>query len=188
MGKELIFKTLHHEKTERAPWVPFAGVHAGKLLGYTAEEVLKDGDKLYDALIEVNKIYTPDGMPVVFDLQIEAEILGCELMWARDNPPSVKTHPLAGEEHIPEQIPTPQDGRLPMILDVMRRLKRAIGEHTALYGLVCGPFTLASHLRGSDIFMDMATEPEYVRRLVNYCAQVCITNVHRRRYECYCSG
>lgn len=174
MGKELIFKTLHHEKTERAPWVPFAGVHAGKLLGYTAEEVLKDGDKLYDALIEVNKIYTPDGMPVVFDLQIEAEILGCELMWARDNPPSVKTHPLAGEEHIPEQIPTPQDGRLPMILDVMRRLKRAIGEHTALYGLVCGPFTLASHLRGSDIFMDMATEPEYVRRLVNYCAQVCI--------------
>ena len=95
MGKELIFKTLRHEETERVAWVPFAGVHAGKLLGYTAEELLKEGDKLLPSLLEVNKLYTPDGMPVVFDLQIEAEILGCELMWARDNPPSVKTHPLA---------------------------------------------------------------------------------------------
>ena len=27
--KELLFRTLRHEETERAPWVPFAGVHAG---------------------------------------------------------------------------------------------------------------------------------------------------------------
>ena len=30
-GKELIFQTLRHEPTPRAPWVPFAGVHAGAL-------------------------------------------------------------------------------------------------------------------------------------------------------------
>ena len=93
MGKELIFKTLRHEMTEETPWVPFAGVHAGKLTGYTAEEMLTDEDKLVESLLEVNKIYTPDGMPIIFDLQVEAEILGCELMWAKDNPPSVKSHP-----------------------------------------------------------------------------------------------
>lgn len=173
MGKELIFKTLRHEETERVAWVPFAGVHAGKLLGYTAEELLKEGDKLLPSLLEVNKLYTPDGMPVVFDLQIEAEILGCELMWARDNPPSVKTHPLAGTTEIPTKIPAPEDGRLPMILDVMRKLKAEIGDQTALYGLICGPFTLASHLRGSDIFMDMVTDADYVRSLIAYCAEVC---------------
>lgn len=174
MGKELIFQTLRHEKAERVAWVPFAGVHAGKLLGYTAEELLKEEDKLFPSLLEVNKLYTPDGMPVMFDLQVEAEILGCELMWARDNPPSVKTHPLAGSTEIPDRIPTAGDGRLPMILNTMRRLKTAIGDQTALYGLVCGPFTLASHLRGSDIFMDMVTNPSYVRELVSYCANVCI--------------
>ena len=30
-----------------------------------------------------------------------------------------------------------------------------MGETTALYGLVCGPFTLASHLRGNNLFTDM---------------------------------
>lgn len=34
MGKDLILKTLRHEKTDQTPWVPFAGVHAGKLKGY----------------------------------------------------------------------------------------------------------------------------------------------------------
>jgi uroporphyrinogen decarboxylase len=177
MGKELIFKTLRHEKTDRVPWVPFAGVHAGKLKGYTAEEILKDEDKLVEVLLEVNKLYTPDGMPVLFDLQVEAEILGCDLLWARNNPPSVQSHPLAGDKAIPCacQVPTPQSGRLPMILSAMKKVKAEIGDQTALYGLICGPFTLASHLRGSDIFMDMITDSQYVRDLVDFCAQVALS-------------
>ncbi|MEG0924866.1 MAG: uroporphyrinogen decarboxylase family protein [Anaerovoracaceae bacterium] len=174
MSKELIFQTLRHEKTNEIPWVPFAGIHVGKIKGYTAEEILKDDDKLVECLIEANKLYTPDGLPVIFDLQVEAEILGCDLLWAQNNPPSVKSHPLAGEKTIPCscKIPTEESGRLPMILSAMRKTKAAIGEDTALYGLICGPFTLASHLRGTDIFMDMVSDPAYVKDLVNYCAQV----------------
>jgi len=176
MGKELIFQTLRHEETNEIPWVPFAGVHAGTLKGYTAEEMLTEEDKLVECMLEVNKLYSPDGLPVIFDLQVEAEILGCELMWAKNNPPSVKTHPLAGEKTIPCacKIPTEESGRLPMILSAMRRLKAEIGDQTALYGLICGPFTLASHLRGTDIFMDMVADPAYVKELVNYCAEVSI--------------
>lgn len=43
--KDLVLATLRHEKTEQVPWVPFAGVHAGLLLGYDAEEVLTDGNQ-----------------------------------------------------------------------------------------------------------------------------------------------
>ena len=176
MGKELIFKTLKHEKVDSIPWVPFAGVHAGQLKGYTAEEMLQDSDKIVESLKEVNKLYMPDGLPVLFDLQVEAEILGCELMWAKDNPPSVKSHPLAAEKTLPCtcQFPTPESGRMPMILDAMERTKKEIGGDVALYGLICGPFTLASHLRGTDIFMDMMKDKDYVKDLMNYCAQVSI--------------
>ena len=175
-GKELVFKAFKHEKTERPPWVPFAGVHAGKLKGHDATEVLTNADKLYESLLEVNRLYAPDGMPVVFDLQIEAEILGCELKWLKDNPPSVSIHPLASEAKVPCKckIPTATSGRLPIILDVMRRVKKSIGETTALYGLVTGPFTLASHLRGSDIFMDMVEDPDYVVKLMEFCGEVCM--------------
>lgn len=176
MGKDLVFKALRHEKTDEVPWVPFAGVHAGKLKGYTAEEVLTDGDKLFESLMKVYKLYVPDGMTTLFDLQVEAEMLGCDLLWAKDNPPSVKSHPLHGEKRIPCscQIPNENSGRLPMILDVMRRIKSEIGDEVALYGLICGPFTLASHLRGSDIFMDMITDPGYVSELIEFCGEIAI--------------
>ena len=180
--KDLVLATLRHEKTEQVPWVPFAGVHAGLLLGYDAEEVLTDGNKLLASLLEVNKLYRPCGQPVVFDLQLEAEILGCDLVWTKDGPPSVKTHPLEENPVVPCKctIPTADDGRLPMVLEVMRRMKAAVGETTALYGLICGPFTLASHLRGNDIFMDMFDDEEFVLNLLEYC-----TAVGKRMAELY---
>jgi uroporphyrinogen decarboxylase len=174
LSKESLFKVFEHQEAERTPWVPFAGVHAGKLKGYSAKEVLTDGRKLYESLIEVYKLYTPDGMPVLFDLQIEAEVFGCELLWAEDVPPSVTSHPLKETKDIPgmSEMPSKEAGRIPMVLEVMRKVKAEIGESTALYGLVCGPFTLASHLRGNGIFKDMIKDPGYVKKLVEYCAQV----------------
>lgn len=173
--KEILLKVLHHEKTDTVPWIPFAGVHAGKLTGAKAKEVLTDENVLFDALMAVHKLYQPSGQPVMFDLQIEAEILGCELLWSEYSPPSVKTHPLAETASVPCRctLPEIEDGRIPMILDVMRRMKKAVGVTTALYGLVCGPFTLASHLRGNDLFMDMYDDEEYVHNLLDYCTECC---------------
>ena len=153
-GKERVLEILNHKKTDRPAWVPFAGVHAGNLIGKNATEVLTNADDLYNALEKVYELYQPDGMPVIFDLQVEAEILGCDLLWADDAPPSVKSHPLQGTTNIlcGCKQPTPDKGRIPMIVDVMKRVKRGIGESTALYGLICGPFTLASHLRGNYIY------------------------------------
>ena len=134
--KELLFATLRHEETDASPWVPFAGVHAGKLVGYDATEVLSEGDKLFEALMAVNRLYKPHGQPVMFDLQVEAEILGCELLWATEAPPSVRTHPLSQTTQIPClcTIPEKEDGRIPMILDVMRRMKKEVGDTTAQIG------------------------------------------------------
>jgi len=174
-GKERVFAVLRHETSDRVPWVPFAGVHAGGLCGHSAEAVLKDGDKLYESLLRVNELYQPDGQPVIFDLQVEAEILGCELLWQDNTPPSVLSHPLAlGAALENMSLPGPQDGRLPMILQVMRRCKSTLGEDTALYGLVTGPFTLASHLRGTELFMDMMMDPGPVTALMDFCTDVCI--------------
>ena len=58
--KELLFSTRRHGVTERAPWVPYAGVLTGKLTGVDATEILTDEDKLVDALMEVNRLYKPD--------------------------------------------------------------------------------------------------------------------------------
>ena len=171
-GKERVFAALSHKPVDSVPWVPFAGVHAGKLKGFNAQDVLRDGEKLLASLLEVNRVYDPDGQPVMFDLQVEAEILGCELIWADKAPPSVVTHPLQSSMVIPKMLPGENDGRLPIILDTMRSMHQQVGDRTALYGLVTGPFTLASHLRGTEIFMDMFDHPEYLIELLVYCTDV----------------
>lgn len=173
-GKELLFAALRHEETPSVPWVPFAGVHAAKLRGYSAIEILKDKDKLLDSLLAVNETYDPDGQPIIFDLQVEAEILGCELMWIPNGPPSVSQHPLASTDELPDKLPGPEDGRLPLILSTMREMKKRVGDKTALYGLNCGPLTLASHLRGTNVFMDMFKKQDYLRGLFQYCKRVCL--------------
>lgn len=171
-GKELIYKVFKDGQGDKLPWVPFAGIHAGKLKGYTAKELLESADKLFESLLEVNKMYQPDGQPILFDLQVEAEVLDCELMWEEDSPPTVKTHPLKDTDEIPTKIPQEDEGRIPMAMEVTRRMKDAVGDHTALYGLICGPFTLASHLRGTNLFMDMITDPEYVKNLLVYTNKI----------------
>jgi len=178
--KDLLLRALRHEEIERAPWVPFAGVHAAKLKGYDATEMLTDVDKAVESLLEVNRLYKPDGQPVIFDLQIEAECLGCGLVWAKDCPPSVSNHPLDGSDEEPPEtpcackIPGKQSGRIPYVLEVMRQMKEKVGDTTALYGLICGPFTLASHLRGNNLFTDMFDFEDEVADLFAFCKRVCI--------------
>jgi len=175
-GKERLNNLFEKKETDRIPWIPFAGIHAGKLIGASPTEILTKSDVLVEALKEVKKVYNPDGMPIHFDLQIEAEILGCELMWSENSPPSVKSHPLDGTDPVEfeRRIPKETDGRLPVFIEAMERIKAEEGEDTALLGLVCGPFTLASHLRGQNIFMDMMLNPDYVKELVDYTKDVAI--------------
>jgi uroporphyrinogen decarboxylase len=171
-GKELLFGTLRHESMPAVPWVPFAGVHAGKLRGYSAIDVLQDAHKLVESLVAANQVYDPDGQPVIFDLQVEAEILGCDLAWVTSGPPMVASHPLEKDLTIPHRLPERKDGRLPIILHAMDEIKQAVGDRTALYGLVCGPMTLASHLRGTEIFMDMYDRTDFLCELLDYCRAV----------------
>ena len=170
-GKTLILKALNHEDVPRTPWVPYTGSQIAKLKGYAADEIFQDVDKLVECLLEAEIQYAPDGLPVMFDLQVEAEILGCDLKWYPNTPPCVCSHPLSSEFTIPTKRLTREDGRIPIIMEATRRLKEAKPD-IALYGLVCGPFTLASHLRGTNIFMDMYTQPEKVKELINYCEEV----------------
>ncbi len=167
-GRELIRKTMSHQPTDRVPWVPFAGVHAGKLKGYSSSEVYTEEQKLFESLMEVCKIYKPDGMPILFDLQVEAEALGCKLIWNDGVPPAVASHVLSDTNDIPDRIITPDEARMPLAFNTCRRMKKEVGEQIALYGLFCGPFTLASHLRGTKLFRDMKKDEAYVQAIMEY--------------------
>ncbi|MCF7847441.1 MAG: thioredoxin family protein [Kiritimatiellales bacterium] len=174
-GKEILLDAIQGKITERPAWMPFVGCHGGFLVGRTAKEYLQSAELIVEGLLKAKSLYKPDGMPVMFDLQIEAEILGCNLHWADEVPPAVTSHPLAMGKKIvdlPELDET--KGRFPIIVQALETLKKEIGQDTALYGLVCGPFTLALHLLGNNIFLDMYDNEDAVLEVINYCADICI--------------
>lgn len=171
-GLELIKKTIALEKVERVPWVPFIGVHGGFLTGVDAETYLKSASEIEKGVSKAIEKYNPDGIPVVFDLQIEAEILGCELQWAPHNPPAIVTHPLAQGEKLSDlTIPTINDGRIPVVMEATKALRKKHPK-IALYGLITGPFTLALHLMGTDIFMKLFEAPDEVFEVMEFCTKV----------------
>jgi uroporphyrinogen decarboxylase len=174
-GKELLLSALKGNETARPAWVPFVGCHGGFLIGKTATDYLQSTDLLVAGLKKAKELYRPDGLPVMFDLQVEAEILGCRLHWADEVPPAVVSHPLAEGKTIAD-LPTLDEtkGRFPIVVQALETLKKEIGSDTALYGLICGPFTLALHLLGNDIFLEMYDDEDRVIEVINYCADICI--------------
>ena len=171
-GLELLKKAFALQPVERVPWVPFVGVHGGFLIDVDAEKYLQSAEHVVNGVSKAIEEYNPDGVPVVFDLQIEAEILGCELRWAPHNPPAVVSHPLAQGKKLSDlKIPEVADGRIPVVVEAAKILRTKYPE-IALYGLITGPFTLALHLMGTDIFMKLFEEPETVNEVMEFCTKV----------------
>ncbi|MCK5278556.1 MAG: hypothetical protein KAK04_08460, partial [Cyclobacteriaceae bacterium] len=171
-GRELIKKAIKLEEVERIPWTPFVGVHGAKLIGVTAAEYLRSEEFIFKGVSKAIDEYQPDGIPVVFDLQMEAEVLGCELAWADENPPAVVSHPLLDGKTLEDlKIPAKTDGRIGLTLNAASRLRKTFPE-VALYGLITGPFTLALHLLGTDIFMKMLEDPDYMNELLVFTNEI----------------
>lgn len=167
--KERVLRAIACQETDRVPWVPFVGCHGAALLGIDAETYFKSADHIAQAAQLAVKKYDPDGLPVTFDLQIEAQALGCDLRYSSDNPPAVSSHPLTGKKQLSDlAVPARDQHRINTVLQAARQIRQN-NPDIALYATITGPFTLALHLQGTDIFMKMFEDTDYVRQLMSFC-------------------
>ncbi|MGD1060976.1 MAG: MtaA/CmuA family methyltransferase [Methanomassiliicoccales archaeon] len=106
---------------------------------------------------------------IPFDVVVDAEALGANLGGANEH-----TAPFVMVPRIIEKgdigaldVSSPETrGRVPMLLDAIRRLKRLVPD----VPVICAhhaPFTLAAQLRGEErSMMDIATDPDFFLRLI----------------------
>jgi uroporphyrinogen decarboxylase len=148
-------------------------VHSAFLIGEPADKYLQDPDLMAKGVIFAAERYKADGVPLLFDLTVEAISMGCEHKWWPDNPPSITGHPL-DKQSLSEsglKIPGPKDGRWPVIIEAGKKARAALPD-TAIYGILCGPLTLASHLRGVRIFTDVYKNKVLAKEIVDFSGQV----------------
>ncbi len=180
MAKQMLIDAYRGKRTESAPWVPYAGVHCAFLINEKADEYLQNPELLAKGLVHTAKKYSADGIPLLFDLSIEANSVGCDLKWWEDNVPSVSSHPCSDRtpEEAELQIPTLDSGRWPQIFEAARIAKPQLDElDCAMIGGVCGPLTLASHLAGVRIFTDVYKNPEFAHKVLEFAGKVCAAAV-----------
>ena len=82
------------------------------------------------------------------------------------------THPAENEADISVlTIPDPyRDGRMPVFLEAMRLLAR---NYSMLkVGEISGPYTLATNLGGTGVYLDTRRNPQKVRALLEYAEKV----------------
>jgi uroporphyrinogen decarboxylase len=137
--------------------------------------MLKDPELLAKGVVHTAKRYKADGIPLIFDLSVEANAVGCELKWWEDNVPSVKTHPCSNKTPAEAglKMPSKEDGRWPVLFEAAKIAKPQLDElDCVLMGLFCGPLTLASHLAGVRIFTDVYKNPDFAAEVCKFAGEI----------------
>jgi MtaA/CmuA family methyltransferase len=175
MAKQKLIDAYRGKRTENAPWVPYAGVHCAFLINEPADKMLQDPALLAKGVVNAAKRYHADGIPLVFDLSVEANSVGCDLKWWPDNVPSVKNHPCSSQTPAEAglKLPTKDSGRWPILFEAAKIAKPQLDElDCVLMGLFCGPLTLASHLAGVRIFTDVYKHKDFAHEVLKYSGEV----------------
>ncbi len=176
MAKQMLIDAYRGKRTVSAPWVPYAGVHCAFLINEKADAFLQDPELLAKGVVYTAEKYKADGIPLLFDLSVEANSVGCDLKWWEDNVPSISSHPCSDKtpEEAKLKLPTPDSGRWPQIFQAAEIAKPKLEAlDCAMMGLICGPLTLASHLAGVRIFTDVYKHPDFAHKVLKFAGQVC---------------
>jgi uroporphyrinogen decarboxylase len=137
---------------------------------YSAEGIAKAQTKAKE-LFGHDNVMSPWGC-----LTIEAEALGCKIK-KTDEYPSIVKRSVASEEDVKFlRVPDPyKDGRMPLVLESLNILSKQVGEHTAVIGMVCSPFLVASEIRRLQKFlMDVLTKSDFVHEILEIVTAGCV--------------
>ena len=184
--KERLFACLDRQSVDRIPVaqpLQTGTVELMKSCGAYWPQAHKDPELMATLAYEAYRVIGFESVRVPFDINMEAEAMGCVLDFAAgsnkglDIQPPVKTPAMAAPDDFENVIdPDPyKDGRMPVILKAIEILKKKIPDTVPIFSLVVGPFMVAGQVRGVDVFMrELILKPESCVRLIERAHKACL--------------
>jgi uroporphyrinogen decarboxylase len=142
-------------KPDCIPVAPYLGNHGAHVAGVTIDQYCRCGEVMAQAQYRAWEIYGQDAVVAQSDNYYIAEGFGSQVEHHHDSTPTLKT-PAVGELADIDRLSVPNpltDGRMPVYLDAIGRLARRLGGRVAVRAPGTGPFSLASHLMGTQRFL-----------------------------------
>ena len=174
-GKQYMVSALKRTFLDRIPTTVLIGPYCSRIAGYTVKEILTDSKKSAEAHLAFYDRFHPDSVVVYNDIYLEAEAIGCEMVFPEDHISHPKKPYLEEKSQLSKlKIPDPKkDGRIPYFLEVCERVAPVV-KKTASMGLGhSGPWNIAMHLRGAEqLIVDDMMEPAFVHELMRFATDV----------------
>src|ERR1700687_4192697 len=150
---QILTDLVHGGAPSRSLFVPIVFALGARIESLSLRAFLSNPTKISNSLRQTRPHLRSDGVSCYFDPLLEAEALGGTLEWRSDTEPPALRWPSAAEPgQLPAGLRSPAEmlksGRMPVALEVIRRLKALLREESLLMAGVSGPFTLASQLSG----------------------------------------
>lgn len=149
--------------------------HAARLAGVPLPRYATDAQDLANCQAEARAFYGYDAVYAASDNSVEAEAMGAKVFYPDDDYPYILEHPLrsiVGLDRL--EVPDPRvHGRMPVILEACRLLRRASPPGVTVVGYALGPVTLAGQLLGLEPFLYLlADDPAGAAALIELAAVV----------------
>jgi len=174
-GLARIQSAISFEPVDRVPVAPMLGAHAVALAGIDHERACRDAAAQAEALLRAVEIYEPDAVFTLMDLSAEPEAFGAEVDAVSGRPPVIV-------RHIPRaQIETRRleecvlSARVPVFVDTVTRLRRALGDSICVAALISGPLTAAANAIGiAQMSRLLRRDLAFVAHLLDRLSAACI--------------
>jgi len=181
--KRRVLATLLGGKVDRKPVTSVAGcagtvsIDMQKAGGVYLPEAHKDAQSMAKLALLGAELTGIECVRVPFDFVVEPEALGCEIKWENkaESVPAVMGHPYKSPEDLKKPEKLLEMGRIPVILDSIRILRREVGDRLPIASTALGPYTIAGELAGIDNIMKwLMQKPGYVRDFIAFAKGITI--------------
>ncbi len=138
------------------------------LINCKMNEYYHSSEKMFELEKYMYETFATDGVGISTTLRGMAEAMGSEIRYFDDNVAQLKKPALTLREiDNAKLVDVDKDGRLPIILEAVRLVKKNLGDKVPVSGTLTGPFTVAAMVLGTEhLMVGMIKKPEKIKQLM----------------------
>ena len=164
-----VMVALKGGKPDRVPVMPFVRDWATKQCGFTVEDTMNNVEKYVFSQYYCARSFGYDAVQDLGGVHAESEAMGSKLKIHKNESPSIVDYAIKDYDKDLKKLKilNPyKDGRLPIILEQIKRLKELCKGDIVIDSYLQAPFRHAAMLRGNDIYRDIIKKREKVKELL----------------------
>lgn len=146
-----------------------SGETLAPLIGCTLTEYYFSAEKMCALEEYIYEKYHSDGAGISITLRGMAEAMGTKIKYSDYNIAQVETPAIKSLKEVDclGLVDVDRDGRIPIILEGLRLVKKKLGDKVPVSGTVTGPFTVAAMLVGAETLLKgMMKHPDQVLQMM----------------------